>query len=70
MNSKGYSDVDKYFGATDKPQTITGILNELGVDYKKILIGERNLTTPAHFAYLKISEGCDNPWLFLRNSYW
>jgi ribosomal protein S12 methylthiotransferase len=61
---KDIPDVDKYFGATDKPQTITGILNELGVDYKKNLVGERNLTTPAHFAYLKISEGCDNPCSF------
>lgn len=57
-------DVDKYFGATDKPLTILGILNELGVDYKKNLIGERSITTPSHFAYLKISEGCDNPCSF------
>lgn len=57
-------EVDKYFGATDKPQTIFSILNELGVDYKKNLIGERSLTTPPHFAYLKISEGCDNPCSF------
>jgi len=61
---KDIPDVDKYFGATDKPLTILGILNELGVDYKKNLIGERSLTTPSHFAYLKISEGCDNPCSF------
>lgn len=61
---KEIPEVDKYFGATDKPQTIMGILNELGVDYKKNLIGERSLTTPPHFAYLKISEGCDNPCSF------
>ena len=61
---KDIPEVDKYFGATDKPQTIFSILNELGVDYKKNLIGERVITTPSHFAYLKISEGCDNPCSF------
>jgi len=61
---KDIPEVDKYFGATDKPQTIFSILNELGVDYKKNLIGERILTTLSHFAYLKISEGCDNPCSF------
>lgn len=61
---KDIPEVDKYFGATDKPHTLFGILNELGVDYKKNLIGERSLTTPPHFAYLKISEGCDNPCSF------
>ncbi len=61
---KEIPEVDEYFGATDKPQTILGILNELGIDYKKNLVGERVLTTPAHFAYLKISEGCDNPCSF------
>ncbi len=61
---KDIPEVDKYFGATDKPQTIFSILNELGVDYKKNLIGDRVLTTPSHFAYLKISEGCDNPCSF------
>lgn len=61
---KEIPEVDKYFGATDKPQTIFGILNELGVDYKANLIGERSLTTPQHYAYLKISEGCDNPCSF------
>jgi len=57
-------EVDKYFGATDKPNTILSILKEFGVDYKKELLGERMLTTPKHFAYLKISEGCDNPCSF------
>lgn len=61
---KDIPEVDKYFGSTDKPQTIFSILNELGVDYKKNLIGERTITTPSHFAYLKISEGCDNPCSF------
>ena len=57
---KDIPDVDKYFGSTDKPKTLKGILRKLGANYKKNLIGERILTTPAHFAYLKISEGCDN----------
>lgn len=61
---KSIPEVDKYFGATDKPNTIKGILNELGADYKNNLVGERTLTTPSHFAYLKISEGCDNPCSF------
>jgi len=61
---KDIPEVDKYFGATDKPHTIIGILKELGGDYKSELLGERSLTTPSHFAYLKISEGCDNPCSF------
>lgn len=56
-------EVDKYFGATSKPRTIYEILNTMGVDYKKNLVGERALTTK-HFAYLKISDGCDNPCSF------
>jgi len=61
---KDIPEVDKYFGATDKIQTVISILKELGVDYKKELLGERMVTTPGHFAYLKISEGCDNPCSF------
>jgi ribosomal protein S12 methylthiotransferase len=61
---KDIPEVDKYFGATDKHQTVISILKELGVNYKKELLGERILTTPSHFAYLKISEGCNNPCSF------
>lgn len=61
---KEIPEVDKYFGATSKPRTMYDILNSLGVDYKKNLIGERTLTTPHHYAYLKISDGCDNPCAF------
>lgn len=61
---KDIPEVDRYFGATDKPQTVIGILNELGVDYRRDLLGERITSTPAHYAYLKISEGCDNPCSF------
>ncbi len=53
-------EVDRYFGVTD----FKSILQEVGGDYKRELLGERHLTTPAHTAYLKISEGCDNPCSF------
>ena len=52
--------VDAYFGSNQ----IQDVVVELGVDYKKELLGERFLTTPKHFAYLKISEGCDRPCSF------
>ena len=52
--------VDEYFGTTDLPQ----LLKVLGADYKNELVGERILTTPKHFAYLKVSEGCDRPCSF------
>ncbi len=53
-------DVDSYYGSNEMP----AVLADLGIDYKKELLGERLLTTPSHFAYLKISEGCDNPCSF------
>ncbi len=53
-------DVDKYFGVNDLKE----IVSELGGDYKFDLIGERQLTTPAHYAYMKISEGCDRRCTF------
>jgi len=53
-------EVDKFFGANRMDE----VALELGADYKHELIGERFLTTPTHFAYLKISEGCDNPCSF------
>ena len=52
--------VDEFFGTHDLPK----LLKSLGADYKHELIGERFLTTPQHFAYLKISEGCDRPCSF------
>ncbi|MCT4664524.1 MAG: 30S ribosomal protein S12 methylthiotransferase RimO [Flavobacteriales bacterium] len=57
---KEIPDVDKYFGTKDLPK----LLKTLRADYKKELIGERLLTTPAHYAYLKIAEGCDRPCSF------
>lgn len=41
-----------------------GLLAKLNADYKKELVGERIVTTPAHFAYLKISEGCNRTCSF------
>jgi ribosomal protein S12 methylthiotransferase len=52
--------VDGFYGVNDLPR----ILQDLAADYKKELIGERHLTTPSHFAYLKISEGCDRSCSF------
>ncbi|MCX6136137.1 MAG: 30S ribosomal protein S12 methylthiotransferase RimO [Ignavibacteriales bacterium] len=57
---KEIPEVDRFFGSHHQPL----ILNELGADYKYELIGERVLSTPHHYAYLKISEGCDNPCSF------
>jgi len=48
-------EVNRYFGVND----MTGILNEIGIKYREELSAERSLTTPSHYAYLKISEGCD-----------
>jgi ribosomal protein S12 methylthiotransferase len=57
---KEIPEVDRYFGA----HHLDEILRELGGEFKYELLGERELTTPGHFAYLKISEGCDNPCSF------
>ena len=57
---KEIPEVDKYFGTED----YKGIVETLGGELKYELLGERVLTTPKHFAYLKISEGCDNPCSF------
>lgn len=52
--------VDAFFGTLELPN----ILKTLGADYKHDLIGERLITTPQHYAYLKISEGCNRPCSF------
>jgi ribosomal protein S12 methylthiotransferase len=57
---KEIPDVDAYFGTRDLPQ----LLKALGADYKHELVGERLTTTPSHYAYLKIAEGCDRPCSF------
>lgn len=53
-------EVDAFYG-TDQ---IHDVLRSLDTRYKYELLGERQLTTPSHFAYLKISEGCDHPCSF------
>jgi ribosomal protein S12 methylthiotransferase len=53
-------EVDGFYGVNDLPK----ILKDLGVDYRKELVGERLLTTPGHYAYLKISEGCNKKCSF------
>ncbi len=58
--SEGIPEVDAWFGTRDLPR----LLKTLKADYKKELVGERLLTTPAHYAYLKIAEGCDRPCAF------
>ncbi|MCI0707413.1 MAG: 30S ribosomal protein S12 methylthiotransferase RimO [Ignavibacteriae bacterium] len=52
--------VDAYFGTNQ----LREVLKELDARYKYELLGERALTTPSHFAYMKISEGCDHPCSF------
>lgn len=53
-------EVDAYFGTRELPR----LLKTLKADYKHELVGERLLTTPNHFAYFKIAEGCDRPCSF------
>ena len=53
-------EVDAYFGTVELP----ALLAKMNADYKHELIGERDITTPAHYAYLKISEGCNRSCSF------
>jgi len=57
---KEIPDVDAWFGTRD----LSRLLKVFKADYKHELVGERILTNPSHFAYLKISEGCDRPCSF------
>ena len=52
--------IDGYFGTRELPR----LLKTLKADYKHELVGERLLTTPHHYSYFKISEGCDRPCSF------
>lgn len=52
--------VDAWFGTRDLP----AVLKELEADYKHELLGERMLSTPSHYAFMKIAEGCDRPCSF------
>lgn len=53
-------EVDAYFGTVELP----ALLERLEADYKHELVGERMLMTPPHYAYLKISEGCNRTCSF------
>lgn len=53
-------EVDAYFGTMDLPL----LLKELEADYKSELVGERLLSTPKHYAYMKIAEGCNRTCSF------
>jgi len=57
---KEIPDVDAWFGTRD----LSRMLKTFRADYKHELVGERILTNPSHYAYLKISEGCDRPCSF------
>jgi len=54
------SNVDSWFGTND----LQNLLSTLGANYRHELVGERLLTTPTHFAYFKIAEGCNRPCSF------
>jgi ribosomal protein S12 methylthiotransferase len=57
---KEIPEVDRYFGV----KNITDILNETGISYQNNLLTSRILTSPGHYAYLKVSEGCDRTCAF------
>jgi ribosomal protein S12 methylthiotransferase len=57
---KEIPEVDAWFGTRD----LSRLLKVFKADYKHELVGERILTNPGHYAYLKISEGCDRPCSF------
>ncbi|MBP7185068.1 MAG: 30S ribosomal protein S12 methylthiotransferase RimO, partial [Saprospiraceae bacterium] len=53
-------EVDAFFGTMELPN----LLKKLNADYKQELVGERWISTPLHYAYLKISEGCNRTCSF------
>lgn len=57
---KEIPEIDHFFGSNELPN----ILESLGGKYKYELLGERSVSTPNYFSYIKISEGCDNPCSF------
>jgi ribosomal protein S12 methylthiotransferase len=57
---KEIPEVDDYFGVNDLPK----IVGRVGGEYRSDLLGERYLTTPSHYAYLKIAEGCSRSCSF------
>ena len=57
---KEIPEVDRYFGTMELP----GLMATLEADYQHELIGERDISTPRHYAYMKISEGCNRKCSF------
>ena len=57
---KEIGEVDAYFGVN----SLEKIIDSLKLDFRKELLGERQLSTPSHYAYLKVSEGCDRTCSF------
>ncbi len=57
---KEIPEVDAYFGTMELP----GLMATLEADYRHELIGERDISTPRHYAYMKISEGCNRKCSF------
>ncbi len=57
---KEIPEVDAYFGTVELP----ALLAKFGADYRHELIGDRDITTPDHYAYLKIAEGCNRTCSF------
>ena len=51
-------EVDAFFGTMEMPQ----LLAKLNANYQHELVGERLISTPSHYAYLKIAEGCNRTW--------
>lgn len=58
--SKEIKGIDGWYGVNEMAK----IIRDLGAEYRTSLIGERTLSTPSHYAYLKISEGCDRSCSF------
>jgi ribosomal protein S12 methylthiotransferase len=59
---KEIPEVDGFYGNRDMQKIVQGLARQLRLKYE--LIGERELLTPKHYAYLKISEGCEHPCTF------
>ena len=57
---KEIPEIDALYGVS----SFREILDQLGLDYRKEILGERVITTPSHYAYLKISEGCSRSCSF------
>ncbi|MCX7834405.1 MAG: 30S ribosomal protein S12 methylthiotransferase RimO [Ignavibacteria bacterium] len=57
-------EIDNFFGVTSREKNLKEIIKSLNLEYRENLIGERNPVPRNHFAFLKISDGCNNPCSF------